>query len=139
MDIDINDYNSLLNKIYDELPNKLMGRTRFEVPSVQVHVEGNKTIIHNFGQICEKIRRDPKILAKYLSKELASPVNIDGQRATIHRKLSSDVLNKKMKEFIDRYVICRECKRPDTRMKEIGHGIKQITCEACGARYTTQT
>ena len=43
-------------------------------------------------------------------------------------------INKKLEEFTNKYVLCKECKKPDTHIEELGHGLKQLICEACGAR-----
>ena len=131
-------YDRLLGELYNKLPNKKGGDVRFELPQFQTTNEGGKTIIKNFAQVCDKIRRKKSIVAKYLSKELASPISVDMNRAVIQRKLNVQVINKKLKEFFERYVVCKECNRPDTKMVDLGHGIKQIVCEACGAKYTVR-
>ncbi|MBM3229925.1 translation initiation factor IF-2 subunit beta, partial [Candidatus Parvarchaeota archaeon] len=43
-------------------------------------------------------------------------------------------INEKLSDFINSYVVCKECKKPDTRLMEGQHGIKTLVCEACGAR-----
>ena len=45
-----------------------------------------------------------------------------------------DIINKKLEEFVTKYVICKQCKRPDTHIQDVGHGLKQLVCESCGAR-----
>ena len=132
------EYEKLLDNVYANLPKKIKEDVRFDIPTFQIVSEGNKTIIKNFVQVCETMRRDKKIVIKYLSKELATPINIDGGRAILQRKLNGQLINKKLKEFFEKYVVCKECHRPDTRMIDLGHGILQIICEACGAKYTTR-
>ena len=80
------------------------------------------------------MRRDPSFIVKYLTKELAAPAEIQGERLVIQRRLSGDMVNKKLEEFVLKYVICKECRRPDTSINEAGHGNKVIVCESCGAR-----
>ncbi len=128
-------YEDLLDSIYKKLPEKARGTgERFEMPKFEFFTEGNKTIVKNFKAVTDKIRRDPAFLSKYLSKELAVPVEISGDRLILQRKLPGDMMNKKLEEFVSKYVICKECNRPDTHIEELGHRVRELVCEACGAR-----
>ncbi len=129
-----NHYDELLDNIYDNLPEKATSSERFEMPKFEYFTEGNKTIIKNFKSVVEKIRRDSTFLMKYLTKELAAPAEQQGERLIIQRRLSGDMVNRKLEDFVKKYVICKECKRPDTMTKDAGHGTKVIVCESCGAR-----
>ena len=131
--MDDKEYEHLLDNIYKNLPEKSHSAERFEIPKFQHFVEGNKTIIKNFKAVNDKIRRDGSILSKYLSKELAVPVEQQGERLVVQRKIPMGVLDNKLEEFIAKYVICKECKRPDTKIIDVG-GFKQLVCESCGAR-----
>lgn len=128
-------YEELLANAYATLPEKSASTgERFEMPKFEYFTEGTKTIIKNFTVVCEKIRRDPEFVSKFFSKEFAVPVAAQAERLIIQRKLMGDALNKKLEEFVVRFVICKECKRPDTKIEELKHGLKQMICEACGAR-----
>ena len=63
-------YEDLLNEAYKKIKPIQSTSDRFEIPPVQGMVEGNKTIITNFMQICSYLRRKPEHLEKFLSKEL---------------------------------------------------------------------
>lgn len=128
------EYESLLDNIYQNLPKKKAETERFEMPRFEYFSEGNKTIIKNFKAVCDRIRRDPDIISKYLSKELAVPVEIRDDRLVLQRRLSGDILNKKLEEFVSKLVMCKECNRPDTHIEEAGHRVRILVCEACGAR-----
>lgn len=127
-------YESLLDDIYDKLPEKTASTERFEMPKFEYFTEGNKTFIKNFKVVADKIRREPAVLSKYLSKELAVPVELKGERLILQRKLMGDILNKKLEEYINKFVICKECNRPDTHIEDLGGRIRNLVCEACGAR-----
>jgi translation initiation factor 2 subunit 2 len=128
------DYESLLDDVYSSLPEKVTKTERFEMPKFEFFTEGNKTIIKNFKSVSDKIRRDPSFLSKILSKELAVPVDNQGERLILQRKIIGDILNRKLEEFVVKFVICKQCNRPDTNVTELGHGLKQLVCESCGAR-----
>jgi translation initiation factor 2 subunit 2 len=128
-------YEQLLDNIYQKLPEKAKhSGERFEMPKFEFFTEGNKTIIKNFKVVTDKIRRDPAFLSKYLTKELAVPAEINGDRLVLQRKLTMDMVNRKLEEFIMKYVMCKECNRPDTHLEDLGHRTRNIVCEACGAR-----
>jgi len=132
------EYEKMLDELYAKLPEKITHTERFEMPKFDYFVEGNKTIIKNFKAVCDKIRREPQLLIKYLTKELAVPAEMQGERLILQRKMSGDILNKKLEDFVNMYVICKECKRPDTRTQEVGRGVRVLICESCGARKTVK-
>ena len=129
------DYERLLDDLYGKLPERTTGTgERFEMPRFELFTEGNKTIIKNFKAVTDKIRRDPAFLSKYLSKELAVPLEVQGDRLILQRKLISEMVNRKLEDFVNKYVICKECNRPDTHLEDLGHRVRNLVCEACGAR-----
>ena len=72
-------------------------------------------------------------LLKYLSKELAAPASVNGQRAIFQRKLSFQLIQDKVQRYVDSYVICPACKRPDTSIVREDR-IEFLKCESCGAK-----
>lgn len=132
----MDEYDKLLDNAYKNMPERSMHKERFEIPAFDLFSEGNKTVVRNFGTVAAKLRREKTLLLKWLSRELAVPINEDGERAILQRRISSDIVNKKLEEFTNKFVICKECKKPDTKVTEMGHGIKKLVCEACGARTT---
>ena len=126
------DYKMLLDRVWEVLPEKLKKHERFEIPISDSFIEGNVTIIRNFNEISTILRRKPDHIIKFLSKELAAPATIDGSRAIIQRKLKKQVVDEKIRSYANEFVICHECKRPDTKINEL-EGQRIIKCEACGA------
>ena len=111
---------------------------RFEIPKVQGMVEGKKTIITNFGQICSVLRRDAHHISKFLFKELAASGIIDKDRLILNRKLPSSIINEKIEDYTKEFVICKQCGKPDTEI------IKQdrflfLHCMACGAKHPVRS
>ncbi len=132
---DEKEYEASLAGIYAGLPEKAKhSGERFEMPRFEYFTEGNKTIVRNFKAVADKIRREPSMLIKFFSKELAVPAEQQGDRMILARRLSGDMVNSKLEDFVNRYVICKECKRPDTNIQDMGHGFRQLVCESCGAR-----
>lgn len=130
-------YEKLLEETYKKVKPITSNGERFEIPQAEGLIEGNKTIITNFKQICDILRRKPEHLAKFLQRELATPAQIEGDRLVMQRKISSQRINEKIKEYTEEFVLCRECKKPDTEL------IKQdafmfVHCLACGAKHSVR-
>jgi len=128
------EYKKLLERARKNIPESVLSRERFEIPKVKGHVEGNKTIISNFKEIYTAFRREPQHLLKYLQRELATPGYIQESRLIFGRKLSSDLINQKVEQYAQEFVLCPECSKPDTILKKEQH-ILMIKCTACGAKH----
>ncbi|MGC8479443.1 MAG: translation initiation factor IF-2 subunit beta [Candidatus Micrarchaeia archaeon] len=131
-------YDQLLDKAFKELPTLSVEKSDFEIPQVDSLVQGSKTILKNIDQISDKARRSQEDIAKYLSKELAAPVSINNHVLEISAKINQQSLKTKIEMYFKTYVICKECKKPDTRFEQRDRGYVTIVCEACGARYTVK-
>lgn len=127
------DYEKLLEEAYKEIKPVESKIDRFEVPKVEGHIEGQKTIITNFKQICSYIRRDCNHLLKFLLKELATPGSVKGDRLVLTRKISSSMINEKVQLYVSTYVLCKECGKPDTELMREDR-FNFIHCLACGAK-----
>jgi len=124
-------YINLLDRAWANLPEKLQNPSRFQMPELDTLIEGNQTIITNFSEIADVLRREPQHLLTFLSKELAAPATFDGKRATILRVLKKSMITKKIEDYAKIFVLCHECGRPDTKITELG-GQRIIKCTACG-------
>ncbi|MFH1133914.1 MAG: translation initiation factor IF-2 subunit beta [Nanoarchaeota archaeon] len=126
------DYEAMLDKGIEQLPESTKNTERFEIPKVLGHVQGNKTVISNFAQIAQTLRRDPAHLLKYILKELATPGELDQNRMIIGRKVPASEVNQRIVQYATTFVICTECKRPDTALVKEGN-TTTLKCSACGA------
>lgn len=132
------DYKEMLKNAYEKLPKKEEGEERLEIPKLETMKEGNQVVIKNFVQIAQAIRRNPKHLLKFLTKELAAPGSIDGKRAKFQTRAMRSMIEKKLEIYIRDFVVCKECKRPDTKLVKEGR-ITFLKCEACGAKYAVKS
>jgi len=128
-------YEKILEEAYKKIKPVESKIDRFEVPKVEGHIEGTKTIITNFKQVCDYIRRDSSHVIKFLLKELASPGVMKGDRLILTRSISSKPINEKIQKYVEEFVICRECKKPDTEFMKQDR-ILFIHCLACGAKHS---
>ena len=132
------DYNKLIEEAYKNLPEKGKTTERFETPKVKGHIQGSKTIISNFIAISDTLRREPGHLLKFLQRELATPALIDGPRLVLGRKLSASLINAKIQQYTETFVLCSECKKPDTQLTKEDR-ITILKCTACGAKHPVRT
>lgn len=126
------DYDTLIKRAYSQLPEEVFKDVRFEVPNPESIIEGNRTVIKNFRDIAKVINRDVQFFAKYVMRELGTAGNVEGQRLILQGKFSSYLINSKIKEFIEEYVLCDECGKPDTKIIKEGR-LHFLKCMACGA------
>lgn len=133
------EYEKLLEKARKELPKTVLKEAeRFEIPKVKGHIQGNRTVISNFYQIADALHRPPEHLFKYLLKELATPGELKKSAAIIGRKISAERINKKVIQYAETFVLCPECKKPDTKLYKEDR-VTFIRCMACGAKHPVQT
>ena len=128
------DYEYLLQRLYQRLPIRGSKASRFELPRLVIERVGTKTMIRNFRQLTSIMRRQPRIVMRYLLKELGTSGNYDDESGilTINAKVSSATLNNLISRFVRTYVLCPTCGAPDTRLEKRGKAWILI-CEACGA------
>ena len=127
------DYRSLLDRAYSQLPEQITSYERWTVPRPDVRIVGRRTVIMNFKEIADELRRDPEHLLKFLSGEMATLANFDGTRAIFQGRFRTDSIRNLLEVYTNRYVVCPVCKRPDTKIVR-DRRLWFLQCEACGAR-----
>jgi len=123
----------MLDHAYKKIKVVAGQQERFEVPKAAGQVAGASTIITNLGPIAAYIRRPAEHLAKYLQRELAIPGTLEGDRLSLKGRLNSARVNEKITSYVQEFVLCPECKKPDTEVIS-EKGIKFKHCLACGAK-----
>jgi len=126
-------YEKLIDSAYKKI-KPIEKSERFEIIKVQGHLEGSKTILINLQQIASHLRRDLNHLLKFLLKELATSGAIKKNRVILQRKISSQKINEKIEKYVKEFVLCKECKKPDSELIR-EKGITFLHCLACGAKF----
>ncbi len=130
------EYEQLLKRIQGNLSvNKRQTNTRFELPTVDIMWEGQKTFLRNFVEFPKVLRRDPDKVLKYLSKEFAVPAERIGDKAMFIGRRDPDDFTRLFQIYVKDYVECPTCKSPDTKIVKENR-ISFLICEACGAKST---
>lgn len=131
-------YEDMLKKGMDEVPDSVKHQERFEIPKVKGRVEGNKTIIINFHQIAQALGRDIDHFLKFVLKSLATPGDLQKNRLVLGRKISSSLINEKIQKYAEEFVICKECGKADSKIVKKDK-IFFVRCLACGAQHPIQS
>ena len=131
-------YEEMLERGFAKLPRHVTRSERFAIPEPDVRQFGRRTLILNFKEICDELRRDPDHLLKFLSGELATLATFDGVRAVFKGNFNPQTIRGLIRRYTERYVICPVCKRPDTKIVREKR-LWFLQCEACGARSSLGT
>ncbi len=131
-------YKDLLKRAREQIPEKIFEKSRFEPPKPDAVIEGNRTFVKNWHQIVTALQRDENHVLKFLTKELATSANIEGQRAVFSGKHFRGTMIDLFNRYIKEYVICPECGKPDTVLIREDR-INFLVCEACGARTSVKS
>jgi translation initiation factor 2 subunit 2 len=130
-------YEDLLSEAYKDIkPIKDSGE-RFEIPKIQGHMEGTKTILTNLPQIASILRREQEHILKFFLKELATSGKIQGNQVILQTKIPSAKINSKVEQYTNEFVLCKECKKPDTEITKQDR-FSFLHCLACGAKHSVR-
>ncbi|MGY5876499.1 MAG: translation initiation factor IF-2 subunit beta [Candidatus Thorarchaeota archaeon] len=131
----MDDYERLLERARTHIPEDAFKKSgeRFQVPQVQVMVQGTRTIWQNFQEIISILNRPGKEVLKFVSGQLATAGTIEGSNAIFNGTFVGDIVNDVLTRYIDAYVICPVCTRPDTGIVKEKNAY-YLSCSACGAR-----
>ncbi len=127
------DYDTLLKRARTQLPEVGSKRERLELPRLNYARIGMRTLIFNFKEIADALDRDPQHLLKYLTGEMATAATIQGSRVIFQGKFSEDTFHRLMDRYLETFVVCPVCKRPDTKIVKEKR-LSFLVCEACGAK-----
>ncbi len=68
---------------------------------------------------------------KYLTRELGTAGKIEGSRAVFQGRFTKEMLKSNIDAYVEEYVICSECGRPDTQLVKVDR-VLMLKCSACG-------
>jgi len=130
-------YESLLEEAYEKVKPLSSSGERFEIPKIEGHFEGKKTILTNFFQIASHIRRNPEHFQKFMLKELAVAGQKEGDRFIMNMNVPSAKINQKVEQYVKEFVICKSCGKPDTELVKEDR-LSFVKCLACGAKHSVR-
>jgi translation initiation factor 5 len=107
------------------------------MPSPVLKVEGRgngiKTVLMNLKDIGDSLHRHPDELLQYISKTLGTQLIKEETRFIINGSHSEDKINNSIDKYIDKFVLCGKCYKPDTRYS-IESKQLFLKCSGCGEK-----
>lgn len=106
---------------------------RYKMEKINVISQKNKTIIDNLAAVSKDLERDPEIIITFLKKKFGAPFSYKKNILITSKPLSFDEINKELKEFIEYYVLCQQCRLPETTIIKFDKKLNQIhlLCKCC--------
>ncbi|KAK7745625.1 eukaryotic translation initiation factor 5 [Diatrype stigma] len=112
---------------------------RYKMERIQTKIEGKgngiKTVVVNLSSVAQSLARPGSYVIKYFGFELGAQTNIDppDDRWIINGAHDAPKLQDYLDGFINRFVLCKKCKNPETDVV-IKDGHIVLDCKACGQR-----
>ncbi|PWN53268.1 hypothetical protein IE53DRAFT_302810, partial [Violaceomyces palustris] len=113
---------------------------RYRMPLLQTKIEGKgngiKTVIPNMADIARALSRPPSYPTKFFGCELGAQTTQDDktERYIVNGAHDANRLRELLDGFIDKFVLCGDCKNPETDLKIMKDGDILRDCKACGKR-----
>lgn len=126
-------YDELLDRAKNQVPETTSKESRFKIPGVEIDISGNRTAIQNLKGIADELDRDADHVMKYLLREVGTAGNREGARGVFQGRFGKKSMQEKIDRYVNEYVLCSECGRPDTELVKEGR-VVMLKCTACGAR-----
>lgn len=126
------DYLQGLERAMRAMPATKGTKERFQLPVPKIFYEGKTTVLDNFSAIADALNREPDHLMKFLLQELGTAGKIEGHRGIFQGKFTEQTIQNQIEAYVDEYVICTECKLPDTHLIKSDR-VLMLKCDACGA------
>lgn len=112
---------------------------RYKMPKLLAKVEGKgngiKTVVVNMVDIAKALNRPPMYPTKYFGCILGAQVNYDNKndRYIVNGAHDSSKLQDLLDGFIQKYVLCQNCKNPETVLGvQAKKALITTSCKACG-------
>jgi translation initiation factor 2 subunit 2 len=130
-------YDELLKRAQNQVPEVTLKKERLELPRLIISMVGMRTTIANFKEVAETLNRDPQHILKFLTREMATAATYHDGRAIFQGKFPRDTFERLLQRYMEGFVICPVCKRPDTNIVKEKR-LSFIVCNACGARSSVK-
>lgn len=116
---------------------------RYRMPLLLTKIEGKgngiKTVVPNMADVARALSRPPTYPTKFFGCELGAQTSFDekNDRYIVNGAHDASRLRELLDTFIDKFVLCRSCKNPETDLIILKSGRNEDVvrdCKACGER-----
>lgn len=120
-----------------------MKSTLYSMPLLTTKIEGKgngiKTVIPNMADVARALSRPPAYPTKFFGCELGAQTSFDekNERYIVNGAHDANRLRELLDGFIDKFVLCKSCKNPETELIILKQGRSEDIirdCKACGER-----
>jgi translation initiation factor 5 len=127
------------NKLYLTSDENVMydPNYRYVIPAPvyeYINSKGTKiTTLTNFETFCELLHFNKDVLIKILGKKLSCKTGVHKTTNVYYLQgyFDRETLNQILYDFIQQYLLCNSCDKPEVDMKFKSKGLRQC-CRACG-------
>ena len=116
---------------------------RYRMPILTTKIEGKgngiKTVVPNMSDVARALCRPPTYPTKFFGCELGAQTTFDekNDRYIVNGAHEANRLRELLDVFIDKFVLCKSCKNPETELIILKQGRHEEIirdCKACGER-----
>ncbi|PPQ95202.1 hypothetical protein CVT26_014893 [Gymnopilus dilepis] len=116
---------------------------RYRMPLLTTKIEGKgngiKTVIPNMSDVARALSRPPTYTTKFFGCELGAQTTFDekNDRYIVNGAHDANRLRELLDVFIEKFVLCKSCKNPETELIVLKNGRQEEIirdCKACGER-----
>ncbi|KXN86060.1 putative eukaryotic translation initiation factor 5 [Leucoagaricus sp. SymC.cos] len=116
---------------------------RYRMPLLTTKIEGKgngiKTVVPNMSDVARALSRPPAYPTKFFGCELGAQTSFDekNDRYIVNGAHDANRLRELLDQFIEKFVLCKSCKNPETDLIIIKNGRNEEIirdCKACGER-----
>eukprot|EP01063_Lacrimia_lanifica_P001092 TRINITY_DN10515_c0_g2_i1.p1 TRINITY_DN10515_c0_g2~~TRINITY_DN10515_c0_g2_i1.p1 ORF type:complete len:307 (+),score=131.12 TRINITY_DN10515_c0_g2_i1:59-979(+) len=109
---------------------------RYKMPALQIKIEGKgngiKTVLPNMEQIAVRLERDPDYPMKFFGSDLGAAAKHEDDKWIVMGKHEQDRLQASLFMYIERFVLCKACRNPETRTVVDEKKDVWLQCRSCG-------
>ncbi|KAJ0088219.1 hypothetical protein Patl1_31569 [Pistacia atlantica] len=124
----------MFNMLRENNPELVGDRRRTVMRPPQILLEGTKkTVFVNFMDLCKTMHRQAEDVMTFLLAEMGTSGSLDGQqRLVVKGRFPPKNFEGILHRYINEYVICNDCRSPDTILTKENHCFF-LGCEQCGS------
>jgi translation initiation factor 5 len=110
---------------------------RYKMPRIQTKIEsggnGIKTVIPNIEQVAQVLNRDVQLPMKFMGQHIGSSAKLKDSKWMLMGKVEREEVQKLIFSFIEKFVLCKECRNPETIIQVDDEKFQNIwlSCKAC--------
>jgi translation initiation factor 5 len=112
---------------------------RYKMTPLNIITEGAFKAITNIPQVAHDLERAPYMLVEFIKHKLGTNLSYKNDKLKYSNKLSNDLVQNALYEFIELFVLCETCNLPETNLVvKKDKNIIEFTCRACSANNSLQ-